>query len=133
MKQVLPVEGKTLAGFASALNEAYAELSRFEVYQTERIPGKLEALIYYEYPDDLPEPEPELFGGPEPDFTIELPDGDDCSDTVTIRFKVGKHPGRYCAECDNYDYGRSCPFRDGHVKPADEACTMFNLIIEGRF
>lgn len=132
MKQVRPVQAKTLMEFAEALNEAYAELSRFEVEKTERLPG-LEALIFYEIPDDLPDAEPEYFGGPEPDYTIEFPDGDDCSDMVTIRFKVGKHPGRRCAECDNYDYGRSCPFRDGHVKPMDEACNMFNLVIEGRF
>lgn len=130
MKQVRPVQARTLTEFAEALNEAYAELSRFEVERTERLPG-LEALIFYDIPDDLPDPE--TLAGPEPDYVVELPDRGDCSEVVTIRFKIGKHPGRWCAECENYDYGKGCPWREGHVRPMDEACQMFNLIIEGRF
>ena len=133
MKQVLPVEGKTLAEFADALNEAYAELSRFEVYETERIPGGLEALIYYEYPDELPKVEPGVCEIPEPDYTIEFAGEEDLTDSVTIRVKVGDHAGHKCCDCDNYDWGRGCPYRDGPIRPLDASCKMFNLIIEGRF
>ena len=119
MKQVRPVEGKTLAGFANALNEAYAELSRFEVYETERIPGRLEALIYYEYPDELPKVETGSVEIPEPDYIIEFADKEDLTDSVTIRVKVGDHAGRKCCDCDNYDWNRGCPYRDGLIRPLD--------------
>lgn len=129
MKQVLPVQADTLAEFAEALNNAYAELSRFTVEKTERFSG-LEALIYYDIPDELTETTEEQ-GGSNADYNIELPHA--CDDTVTIRIKVADIEDRRCCECDNYDWGKGCPYRDGHIRQMDSACKMFNIIIEGRF
>ena len=130
MKQVKAVQANTLAEFADAMNEAYCELSRFLIEQTEKI-SDLSALIYYDIPDELIPQEPDL--GPEPDYDIEFPDCNSGNDTVTIRIKVGKTDGRHCCECDNYRWGRGCPYRDGHIRMMDQACKMFNIILEGRF
>lgn len=129
MKQVRPVQGRTLAEFAEAMNEAYAELSRFTIERTENI-SPLEALIYYDIPDELMDPEPD---GSETDYDIELADKGRCTESVTIRLRVRPPEHRHCCECDNYDWGRGCPYRSEHIKLMDDACSMFNVIIEGRF
>lgn len=130
MKQTRPVQGRNLTEFSEALNEAYAELSRFKVERTEHI-SSLEALIFYDIPDELMEQDPDY--GPKADYDIEFPDASGGSDWVTIRLKVGKNQTRHCCECDNYSWGRGCPYRSEHIKLMDPACKMFNVIIEGRF
>ena len=130
MRQVKPVTGSDLNEFAEAMNEAYCELSRFTIERTDNI-SDLSALIYYDIPDELFSQEPEL--GPEPDYDIEFPDCSAGSDTVTIRIKVGKTDDRHCCECDNYRWGKGCPYRKGHIRLMEPACKMFNISIEGRF
>lgn len=34
---------------------------------------------------------------------------------------------RYCCECENYDWGRGCPYREGHIKLMDHSCEYFNI------
>ena len=38
---------------------------------------------------------------------------------------------RHCCECDNYDWGRGCPFRDGHVTLMMPACAHFTIEYDG--
>ena len=131
MKQVRPVTGANLIEFAEALNEAYCELSRFRIEKTEKF-SDLEALIHYDIPDDIvPPAEPDPCG-PEPDYRLELADdeGQNEFQTIRIEMKLGTHSDRYCCECDNYEWGRKCPYRRGHIKLMDKACCMFNIIIE---
>lgn len=35
--------------------------------------------------------------------------------------------GRYCCECDIYDWGKGCPFREGHVTLKMQACEHFTI------
>lgn len=130
MKQVRAVTGTNLIQFAEDLNETYMELSRFTIEKTDRI-SDLAVLIYYDIPDEVMNRGSDL--GPEPDYDIEFPDARDDSDSVTIRLRIGQTGDRHCCECDNYDWGRGCPYRSGHVRQMDPACKMFNIIIEGRF
>lgn len=37
---------------------------------------------------------------------------------------------RRCCECINYEWGKGCPYREGHVRIMDVACEMFNITIE---
>lgn len=36
---------------------------------------------------------------------------------------------RFCCECINYEWGRSCPYREGRVDIKDHACEYFNMEI----
>ena len=38
---------------------------------------------------------------------------------------------RYCCECAAYDWGRGCPFREGHVTVMMPACSKFTLDYDG--
>lgn len=37
---------------------------------------------------------------------------------------------RKCCECGNYDWGRGCPFREGHVTLMMPACKHFTIEIK---
>ena len=120
-----PVEGKTLQEFADAYEEATNELSRATIIEEKEI-GPLQLLIYYEDPDE-PNPEPEA---PASDYDIRLADD---GQYITVSIMVDKrYPERYCCECANYDWGRGCPYRSGHVRQMDRACPMFNVLIGRR-
>lgn len=43
------------------------------------------------------------------------------------------HPGvgRVCAECGNYDWGKGCPYREGHITLKMDACHHFTVEIAG--
>lgn len=126
MKQVRPVSGANLADFAEALNDAYAELSRFDIERTKEV-SEFEALIYYDIPEEL-----ETGGAAvaDPDFVIRFDDDGPRDQAVTIRLMMSREDGRFCCECKNYDWGRGCPYASGHVPQMTEACPMFNVIIE---
>lgn len=118
MKKVRPVEGKTLTEFADAYEEAQSELSRATIlYEKEVSP--LQMLIYYEDPETIED-------APETDYQIQF---DSKGKVITVSILVGDYENRYCAECDNLEWGRGCPYRSGHVKPMDHACPMFNVMI----
>ena len=118
MKKVRPVEGKTLTEFADAYEEAQAELSRATIlYEKEVSP--LQMLIYYEDPETIED-------APETDYQIQF---DSKGKYITVSILVDDYEGRYCAECDNYEWGVRCPYRTGRVKPMDRACPMFNVTI----
>ena len=38
---------------------------------------------------------------------------------------------RYCCECDNYEWGRGCPYREGHVTVTMPACSHFTIEYAG--
>lgn len=130
MKQLRAITGKNLSEFADAMNEAFCELSRFKVEET-RYVSDLSALIIYDVPDEIKEPE-ELISGPEPDYLIQIDDDQTADQIITIQLKVGTDKTRRCCECDNFIWSRKCPYRDGIVNHMDGACGMFNVIIERR-
>lgn len=39
--------------------------------------------------------------------------------------------GRKCCECTEYDWGRGCPYRDGHVTLMMPACSHFTVEYKG--
>lgn len=131
MKQVRPVTGANLIEFAEAMNEAYCELSRFQIERTDTI-SDLSALIYYDIPDELVKEDDPVVPELDPDYTIEFGDEDLISKTITIQLKVGDTPNRHCCECDNYRWGHGCPYSPKHIRLMDPACHMFNVIIERR-
>ena len=125
MKQVRPVKGRTVDEYAEALNEAYAELSRFKIESLTEYPN-FEAIIHYE----ISEPEPVAVPGfSDADYDIEC-DGIEATETVRISLHVGANKDRRCCECSNLEWGKGCPYRDGHVRQMDPACNMFNVTIE---
>ena len=38
---------------------------------------------------------------------------------------------RHCCECAAYDWGKGCPFREGHVSIMMPACSNFTLEYDG--
>lgn len=38
---------------------------------------------------------------------------------------------RYCCECGHYDWGRGCPYREGHITLKMNSCHNFTVEIEG--
>ena len=127
VKQVRPVTGENLQDYTDALNEAYSELSRFQVTETEKV-STFEAIIHYEIPNEVIERGPVC--GPDPDYTISFDDGGPCDQAITIRLMLGREDGRFCCECMNYKWGCGCPYADGHVPFKHKACPMFNVRIE---
>ena len=39
--------------------------------------------------------------------------------------------GRFCCECGNYDWGRGCPHKQGHITLKMNACKHFTIEIGG--
>lgn len=130
MKQVLPVEGDSLQEYVQKYNEAQAELSRFTILGEEKV-DSLSRLIYYETPEEV-DRIVDKPAGPESDYIINFEDSDPATEVIRIELKVPENKNRRCCECDNYNWGIGCPFRDGHIKLMDNACEMFNIIIERR-
>ena len=38
---------------------------------------------------------------------------------------------RYCCECGEYEWGRGCPYREGHVTLKMNACHHFTIELKG--
>lgn len=68
------------------------------------------------------------FDGFSPDYVL-------ISDTEAIIYhdeieeEQHEWDGRYCCECDHYDWGKGCPFRKGHVTLKMDACSHFNIYL----
>lgn len=102
MRQCECVKADTPSEFAHEYNVLNREISRIGKVIREKDISDTEVLVFYEIPD---EEEPE---------------------------KKKPEEKRHCCECDNYDWGKGCPYREGHVRIMDDACAMFNINI-GRF
>lgn len=63
------------------------------------------------------------------DHRINLADNGTERNIVHIEITLPVPADRYCCECENYNWGIGCQYRDGHVRILDEACEMFNLRI----
>ena len=48
-----------------------------------------------------------------------------------IPFDEEPWAGRWCCECGHYDWGRGCPYKEGHVTLKMDACHHFTVEIEG--
>ena len=74
-----------------------------------------------------------LLTGPDQDAHIDYsliltPENATDIQRVILELVLPDHgPDRYCCECENYRWGNGCPYRDGHIRLMDSACTMFNL------
>lgn len=110
MKQAVLVKANTPEEFVEVYNETCASLSRFCIERQELI-SATSMYIFYDISDDIPEIE-QNFCFSEPD------DFEECS-------------GRYCAECDNYEWGKRCIAGMRRIKPTSPACHLFNVDITG--
>jgi len=129
MKQVAHVSGRTPEEFASAYNETCAGLSRFTIEKVQPI-SDTSMFVFYDVPDELSE---EPITESDADYCIEMAEpGTPGAKTLHIDIVVQSPHGRKCCECDNYDWGRGCKYKHGIVRTMDDACSMFNVIIEGR-
>lgn len=131
MRQVAYIHGETPEQFEMAFNEQCANLSRFEILEMKTV-SETGMFVFYETNEE-PVQEPQRPNMPESDYVVEFDEDSEDTNTIRIDLKVGKKSNRYCCECDNYDWGKGCPYRDGHIRIMDEACPMFNIVIEGRF
>lgn len=68
-----------------------------------------------------------------PDYRISFLKPDFTGETKRICIEIvvpDRKDDRHCCECENYDWGKGCPYREGRVRIMDEACDMFNIIIK---
>lgn len=131
MRQVAIVEGTSLQEYTQSYNETLAELSRFTILKEEQV-DSLTSLIYYETPDAVEQVCRAIEGEPEPDYRLEFEEDPGTKQTIRIELRISA-PDRHCCECSNYDWGKGCQYKNGHIKLMDNACPMFNVTIEGRF
>lgn len=131
MKQVAYVHGDTPEQFESAFNETCANLSRFDITEMKTV-SETAVFIFYDTNEE-PTMTPSQPAGPEANYTVEFEQDNENTKTIRIDLKLSNKTDRRCCECDNYDWGKGCPYRDGVVRLMDDACCMFNVIIEGRF
>lgn len=126
MKQVAVIEENSLIDYANSYNELMNELSRTEVEKVENV-SPTSALVYYDTPDEV---EKSIEAAFDPDYRVEIPSERETEyEAIVIEVRVPKENGRVCAECENYIWGKSCPYHEGHVRHMDSACPMFNLNI----
>lgn len=121
MKRVRAVTGENVTEYAANLERAYQELDGLDLVISQVAP--MQTVIEYDEPD---EPGPDDGGG---EYAIQLTDG---GKIITVSLLVGDYEGRYCCECENLEWGRGCPYRSGRVAQMDQACPMFNVVIERR-
>ena len=129
MKQVAHVSGRTPEEFASAYNETCAGLSRFTIEKVQPI-SDTSMFVFYDVPDELSAEATTKEEESCADYCIEMADpATPGTEVLRIDIVVQKPQGRKCCECENYDWGRGCPYRHGHVQVMDDACSMFNVTI----
>jgi len=133
MRAIMKVSADTIDEYVDAMNEAYAELSRFEIIKEKNI-SDTTTIITYETPKELDTVEEDIRERITADYDVEFPDAKEkAGQTVRLNLRVGKNEDRRCCECDNYNWGKNCPYRDGHIRRMDRACGMFNIVIEARY
>lgn len=137
MKQMLLIEGRNPSEFAEKYNSALCRLSGHRI-ESEKFLSDTSMYIFY---DDDVSPDDQIeeirkraeaaFKECEPDFVVDATDEENAdTETIEIRLVVNVHRDRYCCECDNYSWGRGCPYRDGRVELKDSTCPMFNIILK---
>ena len=133
MRQSILVSGNNPQEFVDTYNETLAELSRATILRERQI-SDTSVLIFYETSEELDKKVKAVEEDEPVDYTIELadPEQDDTTEIV-IKIVAPTANDRYCCECDHYDWGKGCPFRDQHIKFKDRACRMFYVNIEGRY
>ena len=94
------------------------------------------AIIQYDVTVNAPAPPPLETGGPvAPDHTLTFTDSLDPDQSVrmVVELILPKLAGRYyCCDCDNYDWGKGCPYRKGRIMPMDPCCDMLNVTISSQ-
>jgi len=94
------------------------------------------AVIQYDVTVNAPAPPPLETGGPvAPDHTLTFTDSLDPDQSVrmVVELILPKLAGRYyCCDCDNYDWGKGCPYRKGRIMPTDPCCDMLNVTISSQ-
>lgn len=136
MRQILLVKGDTPEEFVEFYNNATeeAELSGFKI-ESEKFISDTKCFLFVDTDESSADIEnirkraESNFKASEPDYIVDATDGDGETDTIDIRLTVTVPKGRFCAECENLNWGRGCPFADGHVDHKNHACSMFNIIL----
>lgn len=131
MRQVAFVHGETPEEFEATFNETCANLSRFNILDT-KILSETSMYIFYDTGEEQVETQPKR-NIPDADYIVEFEQDQKDTKTIRIDLKVSRKTDRHCCECDNYAWGKGCAYRDGVVRVMDDACDMFNVIIDGRF
>ena len=130
-KRCLHIEGQTPADFANRYNDAIEMLDGCEIIREERNPdGSM--FLFYESPYDdeieqIRRRAEAAYQQRQPDYIVDAAEQERDIKSILIELRIDMPVGRICAECDNYDWGHGCPYRDGHVQIKDQACPMFNV------
>lgn len=133
MRQSILVSGNNPQEFVDAYNETLAELSRATILRERQI-SDMSVLIFYETSEELDKKVDAVETDEPVDYTIELADPEQEETTdIVIKIVAPTAHDRFCCECDHYDWGKGCPFRDKHIKFMDHACRMFYVNIGGRY
>lgn len=94
------------------------------------------AIVKYDVTVNAPAPPPLEIGNPvAPDHILAFTDSLDPRQSVrmVIELILPKLTGKYyCADCDNYDWGKGCPYRKGRIMPTDPCCDMLNVTISSQ-
>ena len=133
MRKAIHVSGDSPAELALNYNQAMDELDGCEILREKDNPdGSL--TIFFETGED---PVEEVRRRAEAAFLernpiVEVEDEYAQREVIEITIRATVPDDRHCCECDNYSWGRGCPYRRGHIQLNDPACGMFNVIIERR-
>lgn len=136
-QKAVPVTGENVYEYTEAFNELMDDIDErgYELDKVEKL-SDLTAIIYYNVPKakaTTEEPKPNPAGMSAPDYCVDFSTASEkAEETIRVNLHVRDHSGRSCCECDNYVWGRCCPYREGHVRLMDPACAMFNIIIQHR-
>ena len=132
-KRSIHVKGETPDEFVKAYEKAYADNECCENFREKFV---TDTSMYLFFDDPRPEVTDELIedirqqaeDSFSADYEIDVEDHDEIEETRTIRIEltIGVPKKRYCCECENYAWGKGCPFC-GHVKGMAPACELFNV------
>lgn len=138
MKRITLIEGRDPVEFAQAYNEVVERLAGYEL-GPEKFISDTSMYLFYESDEDPDEDIENLrqraeaaFKEREPDFVVDATEADGPTITLRIDLTVNVQKDRYCCECENYKWGRGCPYRDGMVRNLDRSCPMFNIVLSRR-
>lgn len=137
MKQICLVNGRSPAEFAQKYNDSIANLSGTII--SEKFISDTTAFLFYEvdeadHVEEIRQRAEQSFKRSMKECSVDVGQNDESfeTDVIEIRIKAGRPIDRHCCECGNYSWSQRCPYREGPVARLEDACGMFNVIIERR-
>lgn len=133
MRKTMLVKGNTPEEFALAYNEAQSNVPGEVV--NERFVSDTVMYLFYEeeeVTDDLIEDIRKMSEDNfHADFAVDATDPEEEEEdatTIRVEMTIAAPKGRFCCECDNFNWGKGCPFKDEqHIRRMDSACGLFNV------